>query len=115
MAALSIILERLPIEVVQRIFEWVKNTSALSEFVSYLLACKTWKQICKPLMWKNVLVINSNLENFLIAAETNVHGVHFVKNLTIALKMPFPFYCQCDEFGGLDYLVRKLGRAFFTT
>jgi F-box-like len=114
MNAPPILLEHLPNEIVQRTFEWVKNSAPLSEFLPCLLVSKTWKQITEPVLWKNILLGNGDLESFVNAAVINRQGVYHTKNLSIALSMPFPLQCDCDHFDvGLRHLVREAGSGVF--
>jgi hypothetical protein len=89
MNSASITLEHLPNDLAQKIFEWAKDSAPLSELISYLLVCRTWRQIAEPVLWKNDLLRNGEVQSFVDAAEISKYGTPHVKNLSLALMMPF--------------------------
>lgn len=78
----------LPVEIFSNILERVRNSSTLPEvnyFVGLLTCCKYWLEVAQPILWRDVVLINSTIKHFVSHISSATGGL--VRSLTLRLTL----------------------------
>lgn len=78
----------LPVEILSNILERVRNSSTLPEvnyFVGLLTCCKYWLEVAQPILWRDVVLINSTIKTFISHVSSETGGL--VRSLTLRLTL----------------------------
>lgn len=76
----------LPVEILSNVLQRVRNSSTLPEvkdFVGLLTCCKYWHDVAKPILWRDVVLINSTITTF--SSKISSENAEFVRSLTLRL------------------------------
>ena len=86
-----------PMEILQSILAYFRNSGTLTEFVPCLRVCQKWKDVGTPLAWRTLVLDRKKMERLVLSALQYNHPFKRVSSLTISLGGPYPSECQCFD------------------
>ena len=98
---------RLPPELLNIVFRFVKFSGPRQNVISCLLVCRHWYEVATPLAWISVSLRNENIERFVNIAECLPWQRGFVRSLSLQLNGARPN----EQKRKCNYPYKKLGFA----